>query len=171
MLFLGGTYRRHLSKQKLKKGLWSGKGIEWQADFSVSKGSGLLAKVLVFTDAAAAGRWAKRFRYGNDVEGAGGFVLECALGRPDEKRGGMLWEVDPLYFAVMGIVKNSLCLDTVAHESVHLAFAYARRTQFNHQWPGADVAAEEHIAYPVGGLTADIWAALVRDCVIGPHLR
>jgi len=56
---------------------------------------------------------------------------------------------DPRYFAVMGLVLGHLNMEIVTHESVHAAFAYARR-QRRDLWCSPGDLEEEAVCYPAG---------------------
>lgn len=67
------------------------------------------------------------------------------------------WEVDPRYFAVMGLAATKLSMNIITHECVHAAFAYSRRVK--PKWPG-EPANEEAIAYPAGFIGRKVVAHL-----------
>lgn len=56
---------------------------------------------------------------------------------------------DPRYFAIMGLVLGHLNMEIVTHESVHAAFAYARR-QRKDLWVSPGDLEEEAVCYPAG---------------------
>ena len=56
---------------------------------------------------------------------------------------------DPRYFAVMGLVLGHLNMEIVTHESVHAAFAYARRHRKD-LWCDPGELEEEAVCYPAG---------------------
>ena len=56
---------------------------------------------------------------------------------------------DSRYFAIMGLVLGHLNMEIVTHESVHAAFAYARR-QRKDLWVSSGDLEEEAVCYPAG---------------------
>jgi hypothetical protein len=59
-------------------------------------------------------------------------------------------EVDPRYFAVIGIVKNEHSALIVTHEAVHAGFAYYRRVRRTPWDRHIKRSEEEGVAYPAG---------------------
>jgi len=59
-------------------------------------------------------------------------------------------EVDPRYFAVMGLIQGHTNDEILCHEAVHAAFAYAKRVGHRNLWAGARTLDEEMICYPAG---------------------
>lgn len=75
-------------------------------------------------------------------------------------------EVDPRYYAVMGLVAGSLSLEVVVHESVHAAFAYFKRTGARNLWHEAGGLDEEGVCYPAGLLAEAVWGELRREKLV-----
>ena len=62
-------------------------------------------------------------------------------------------EVDRRYFAAMGLARGHLGMEIITHESVHAAFAYAKRTGTKNIWTRAvDGLDEELVCYPAGNI-------------------
>lgn len=60
-------------------------------------------------------------------------------------------EVDGRYFAVMALLVGHLGMEVITHESVHAAFAYAKRLRTRSPWtPVLDDLDEEAVCYPAG---------------------
>jgi hypothetical protein len=74
-------------------------------------------------------------------------------------------EVDPNYFALIGLIKGKINLEVVAHEATHAAFAYAERSRKKWTDPEDDNP-EECVCYPVGKLTSLIWDHLIKEGLI-----
>lgn len=142
-------------------GKWRIKGCVMQGDVRVG-GSRLRMRVLVFDGMNAAARWGRVFRYRVEVPGCEGFYLDCSKGL---EGGGEaeLYEVDPVYFGVMGLQVGGLGVmgvELVAHEALHAAVGYAWRTRCCVRWPSVENSREEHLAYPVGLITAGVMGLL-----------
>lgn len=74
--------------------------------------------------------------------------------RPDVSWG----EVDARYYCVMGFTLANLTAEVIAHESVHAAYAYAKR-RARTGWDEAILDMdEEAVAYPAGLHTAGLMA-------------
>lgn len=71
-------------------------------------------------------------------------------------------EVDPNYFAVMGLCLTDLSMEIITHESVHAAYAYEKRHR-GQFWVNKDELDEEHIAYPAGRIAAAVNRVLYRN--------
>jgi hypothetical protein len=67
-----------------------------------------------------------------------------------------------VYWGVMGLLVNDLSLGLVAHEAVHAAFGYCRRSKWSARWPGVSDCDEEHIAYPVDYIVSGV-AKIIGD--------
>lgn len=65
-------------------------------------------------------------------------------------------EVDPVYFAFMGLVKKTATTEVIAHESVHAAFAYVERLGNRLNWPDKNHNPEEKLCYPVGRIAQGV---------------
>ena len=66
---------------------------------------------------------------------------------------------DHRYFAIMGLVLGHLNMEIVTHESVHAAFAYARRHRKD-LWCSPGELEEESVCYPAGIIAKSINAWL-----------
>lgn len=69
-------------------------------------------------------------------------------------------ECDPRYFAVMGLAKGHLSMEIICHESVHAAFAFAKRKSRTPWDAHARDFDEEAICYPAGRIAEGIHSAL-----------
>ena len=145
------------------------KGVVAEFDIKPRPRGKLALKVLVFEDPAVMARNAKnmlgydsfapRLIDGNKVYDCHGFVNPLCT--THEKWGSdgvveyMFVEVDQRYFAVMGLVVTRLDTETVVHESVHAAFAYAKRVKCD--WDQRALSFdEEEICYPAGAIATAI---------------
>lgn len=68
-------------------------------------------------------------------------------------------EVDPNYFAIMGLCLSHLRPETIVHEAVHAAYAYEKR-HIGMFWVDKDELDEERIAYPAGRISKSIFRIL-----------
>ncbi len=75
-------------------------------------------------------------------------------------------EVDPRYYAVMGLVQSHLDIETVSHECVHAAFAYYKRTGPRNLWFNLGGCDEEGVCYPAGLLTQAVWRTLEEEGLV-----
>lgn len=79
----------------------------------------------------------------------------------DEMDPKPVMEVDKRYFAVMGLLRGYLGMEVVTHESVHAAFAYAKRLGPKTPWAKAvDGLDEEAVCYPAGRIARLVVTAL-----------
>jgi hypothetical protein len=135
--------------------------ILFSSDIAVSPNSTLKAKVLVFRDLVALQRF---WRLGlgrpkladnvyavvNDMTST--VTLQTPRGKPKPPP---IWEVDPTYFCVAGFIIGKLNMECITHESVHAAYAYARRVAGRKTWPDNENP-EEQVCYPAGRIAAVI---------------
>jgi hypothetical protein len=71
-------------------------------------------------------------------------------------------EVDARYFCIIGLCRRHLGMETISHEAVHAAYAYAKR-QGKTPWDTPiERFDEEKIAYPAGIIAATINEQLHR---------
>lgn len=77
-------------------------------------------------------------------------------------------EVDPRYFAVMGLITGRCHMEVLTHEAVHAAFAYAKRVHHRDLWHNAKSLDEENVCYPAGRSAAELAAWCLRR---GYHTR
>ena len=79
----------------------------------------------------------------------------------DESEPRSVMEVDKRYFAAMGLVRGYLGMEIVTHESVHAAFAYAKRLGPKTPWAKAvNGLDEEAVCYPAGRIARLVVTAL-----------
>ena len=135
--------------------------ILFSSDVAVSQKSTLKAKVLVFRDLHGLQRfW--RFGIGRrkPSEEACAVVNSLSSYTTFQRTKGTtekepIWEVDPSYFCVMGFIIGNLSMECITHESVHAAYAYARRVAGRKTWPDNEEP-EELVCYPAGRIAAAI---------------
>jgi hypothetical protein len=119
-------------------------------------------KVLVFETAVAMREMFQKMG-GDPGRNSGGCVLYCSRDHNDFRDGKETATryVDPRFFAVMGLVAGRIDLDTLTHECVHAAEAYADR--FPHlKWPNQRVSPFEKYCYPAGILTQYLCGVLAE---------
>lgn len=135
-----------------------GGDIKHEFDVWVTGGARMKLKVLIFqTPKDLCMFWKKTLnrdlggsqRAGYDTQGC-----VSALGMEVEsfknpKRPQKWVEVDPNYFAIMGLCMHHLTPEVIIHECVHAAYAYEKRHK-GEFWIDKDELDEEHIAYPTG---------------------
>lgn len=140
-------------------------GVVAQANIAVNRGR-LRAKLLIFrTPADMAAFWRSRLMAHN----GGPLGAKClgavnALRRTRENvvSGTRHIEVDRRFFCVIGLVVGHLSMRIITHESVHAAYAFAKRR--SRSWWDAEARSfdEEAIAYPTGEIARNIVAFLNR---------
>jgi hypothetical protein len=81
-----------------------------------------------------------------------GYEVISNVGTPQERS---RMEVDPRYFAVIGLIQGHTTPEIIAHEAGHAAFAFAKRQKRN-LWLPRGAFDEEDICYPLGKLAAGI---------------
>ena len=128
------------------------------ADLKVRKTSKLKAKLLVFkTDKDLRYFWKESL--GRKIsKGCLGLVsqLGCEWIPDTNNPSKSFYEVDPVYFCVIGLILKGLKMEVICHEAVHAGIAYAKRTKYRNLWYGADKLDEENICYPSGRIAAAI---------------
>lgn len=135
--------------------------ILFSSDVAVSQRSTIKAKVLVFRDLAALQRfWRLGLSRRKPDEGSYAVVNDVSstityLAPKGNAKREDVWEVDPTYFCVMGFILGNLSMECITHESVHAAYAYARRVAGRKTWPDKEDP-EEHVCYPAGRIAAAI---------------
>ena len=136
-----------------------------EGDIRPGRRSTLSLKVLVFPTKRALRRFWKA-ALGNDLgTRCAGVVNKLSnehiafVQGGDERR----WiEVDPRYFAIMGLVRTQMSAEVIAHESAHAAFAYYHRHHNRDDWPLAEENGEEMICYPLGRIAELLGAWLKK---------
>ena len=137
-------------------------GIVFSGDVTVSDHSRLKAKILVFRDLAALQRF---WRLGlghrkppdDTVRAVVTGLTSIITFHPPKgtPRRPPVWQIDPVYFCVAGFVLGNLKMEYITHESVHAAYAYARRVAGRKSWPDKENP-EEHVCYPAGRIAGAI---------------
>lgn len=130
----------------------------------------LYLKLLVFPsmkDMKAFWYYAEPTKYGGGrLNGCAAAVsaLQCQCQKVNKEGTGYdrpTMEVDKRYFAAMGLIKKYLGMEVVTHESVHAAFAYAKRLGPKTPWAKAvDGLDEEAVCYPAGRIARLVVTAL-----------
>jgi hypothetical protein len=119
-------------------------------------------KLLVFPGPLTLRRFWKGM--GSPIGDALGAVTGCAQQVTDFKRGvegKTRLEVDPLYFAVMGLSAKHLSGEIIAHEATHAAIAYLHRARHKGIFGAYQSDNEdEDLCYTVGRI-----AAAVTNCL------
>lgn len=135
------------------------RGIVSAADIFVTGGARLRLKAVVFKRQADLRHFWRHVLGRRDdlgpkclgaVNGLGYERINIANGR---QRSTLV--CDPNYFAIMGLVLGHLNMEIVTHESVHAAFAYARRHRKD-LWCDPGELEEEAVCYPAGRIAERI---------------
>lgn len=141
-------------------GLPGAEGLVCSGDVTVTRGSSLRAKILVFKNSPAMRRF---WRLGisrppltrdilavtSDLSSIAEFTRpKVGARRPPELR------VDPRYFCAVGFTLDNLSVGVITHESIHAAIAYLRRVDYK-KWPDSHDS-EECICYPAGHIASGI---------------
>jgi hypothetical protein len=137
-------------------------GIVFSGDVRVSSRSRLRAKILVFRDLADLQRfWRLGLGHRKPPEDTvqavvNGLTSIITFHSPKgSPKIPPVWQIDPVYFCVAGFVLGNLNMNCITHESVHAAYAYARRVAGRKSWPDKEDP-EEHVCYPAGRIAAAI---------------
>ncbi len=137
-------------------------GIVFSGDVRVSSRSRLRAKILVFRDLAALQRFwrlglGRRKPPEDTVRAIVSDLSSIVTFHPPKgtPRRPPVWQIDPVYFCVAGFVLGHLSMDYITHESLHAAYAYARRVAGRQSWPDKEDP-EEHVCYPAGRIAGAI---------------
>ena len=81
--------------------------------------------------------------------------------KPD---GSELLEVDPRYYAVIGLCLERLTFEVIVHESIHAGFAYSNRKAGRFEWRiDEDDLDDEEVCYPSGRIASAIIRTLIAD--------
>lgn len=139
-------------------------GLLGELDIKVRHSSRLRMKALMFrTNAGLRAFWKDRLKRDELCRFTRGVVsgLMTAHERvaPDGRIKDQYMTVDARYFCVMGLIAGSVNMEIIAHESVHAAFAYAKRVHHKNLWHGALNHDEENVCYPAGriAVTLNAW--------------
>ena len=92
------------------------------------------------------------------VNGMGEIVVKPQADGNDRKH----YEVDPRWFAIMGLTLGNLSMEVITHESIHAGCRYASRATLTSQRPFIGDDPEERICYPSGIIAARINTLLER---------
>lgn len=133
------------------------KGLLLEKDLKIHRNARLRAKLVVFDTNKNLRRFWNKVLYTPDLgESCGGAVnaLERTCIR-FLKNGTEESHIqrDPLYFCLIGLLKNHLTTEVICHESVHGAFALQRRRS-GVLWSGQQDMPEEAVCYPAGILAS-----------------
>lgn len=136
-----------------------------EADIAVMRFSRLRMKLLVFNNKTDLRVFWKKLRgYGESlgwrclgvVNGLATEIRDYRKGEPERRR----MEVDPRYFAIVGLVKGHLSMEVICHESVHAGFCYSKRVYRRDLWKPANDFDEEQVCYPAGRIASAINRAI-----------
>lgn len=135
-----------------------GENIRHELDIWVTGGARIKLKVLIFKKPKDLCMfWKKTLgrdlggsqRKGYETQGCVSALMNDVESYADPKKVRKWSEVDPNYFAVMGLCLDFLTPEVLIHECVHAAYAYEKRRK-GMFWIDKDEIDEEHIAYPTG---------------------
>lgn len=130
-------------------------GLLHIADLRFVKGKRLYLKLAVFDTPKNLRAYWKTLRGHTVDKGCVGVVNSFAsLHYPTDKPAYVTG--DKRYFAVMCLCKKYLSMEVVCHESVHAAFAFAKRHSVKAWEIHAKENDEESICYPAGAIAAAI---------------
>lgn len=59
-------------------------------------------------------------------------------------------EADPRYFCIIGLIRECMGMEVIAHEAVHAGFCYVKRVKRSPWDDQAKMQDEEAVAYPAG---------------------
>lgn len=126
-------------------------------DLKLSRGSRLLAKVIVFKNMTAMRAAFKKYfdsELGNGCMAAvHDLAREVVSFREGEESKHL--EVDKKYYCVIGFTLEYLNMEIICHECVHAGYAYEKRVRRD-VWAPINSIDEERVAYPAGKLARQI---------------
>ena len=146
-----------------------GDKIRYEFDIWVTGGARMKLKVLIFDKPKDLCMFWKHVlgrdlggsqKKGYETQGCVSALMHDVESYANPKKPQKWSEVDPNYFAVMGLCKHHLTAEVVVHECVHAAYAYEKRHK-GQFWIDKDELDEEHIAYPTGRIAKVIFRRLI----------
>ena len=154
-----------LSKEPLRRDFMShpkAKGLILESDVRINRGR-LRLKLLVFRKPAhLIYFWKHALGKASLGKGCLGAVNSLKILWDDTVTGKRHQEVDPRYFAIMGLCADHLGMEILSHEAVHAGYAYAQRVGTHSPWHNAFDLDEEHLAYPTGRVACEVLRTLRR---------
>jgi len=137
-------------------------GLVLESDVRINRGR-LRLKLLVFQKPVHLRRfWTKALGKASLGKGCLGAVNSLKILHENPATGEKKQEVDPRYFAIMGLCMDHLGMEILSHEAVHAGYAYAQRVGTHSPWHDAFDLDEEHLAYPTGRVACEVLRALRR---------
>lgn len=148
------------------------KGIVAEANLRVADGSRLRFKVVVFDSAKNLRAFWRKF-FGSDLGrrclgAVQSFVQEVTRVNADDSLTCVRIIVPRGFFAIVGLVAEHCTPRVVAHECVHVGYAYAKRKGKSWWRDAVKEHDEEAVAYPAGEAVDRVSAFLERAGVISP---
>lgn len=154
-----------LSKEPLRRDFTNhpkAKGLILESDVRINRGR-LRLKLLVFRKPAhLLYFWKHALGKASLGKGCLGAVNSLKILWDDTVTGKRRQEVDPRYFAIMGLCADHLGMEILSHEAVHAGYAYAQRVGTHSPWHDAFDLDEEHLAYPTGRVACEVLRTLRR---------
>jgi len=157
------------------RGLPGGERALHIADIAVSYRSRLRLKLLVFkTPRDLKYFWKAGLGRGDLGRHCVGAVNGLAIERIFFPKKGhppkpSIIEVDPRYFAVMGLCTGHLSMEVICHEAGHAAFSYVNRVHNKSLWHGARDNDEEEVCYPLGRIASAVTQSLIEAKILPSH--
>ena len=143
------------------------KGIVDAWDICVRVHGRLFLKVVVFeSEKAMRIFWNKAVSPDSGwTKGTSGVVSELSMDVVKFTKAGEVHmkEVDPRYFAIMGLIRGRTDDEVLAHESVHAGFAYARRLGKRSRFYEKHGLDDEMVCYPAGRISAALRLCIPRE--------
>lgn len=141
------------------------KGLVASGTIRINRGS-LRAMVVVFDTPRNLNRFWKATMGSSLGDSARGAVNALGCTRENVTTGRVVYEVDRRYFCLVGLVRGYLGTEVITHESVHIAYAFAKRRSRNEWDEYAEESHEEILAYPTGRAAAELVRWLRRKKLI-----
>lgn len=134
-----------------------GTNIIAEGDIKVTDRGRLRAKILVFGNKTQLQQfWKKAIGtpVGRKCQGCVNALSYEVIDFAGDKESAHI-VVDPRYFCIIGLNKNNLNMEVIAHESGHAGYAYAKRHSKDF-WLPAGSFDEENFCYPTGRIADSI---------------
>lgn len=126
------------------------------SDIGITGRRGLQMKLIVFrNNRDLVNFWKKTMKSNQLTKDTRGVVDQLRTTHENPGTGKVWMEVDPRYFAVMGLLVTHLGQEIIAHESVHAGFAYAKRMGSKSRWYDSDNE-EEEVCYAAGKIASAV---------------
>ena len=161
-----GKMRRCLASEPLPRYWRSVPGLDrcpLLFDVELHRHARLAAKVILFRKRSEMLSFWKKF-FGTTLGKTCSGVCRPIVTHVVKPDGSELLEVDPRYYAVIGLCLERLTFEVIVHESIHAGFAYSNRKAGRFEWRiDEDDLNDEEVCYPSGRIASAIIRTLIAD--------